>query len=90
MVYSLLSCRRRPDLSVIKAHDQWMTLPERSLNVMIEGQNLADTIAYTLLVEYFTYIYIYIYIYIFSKDPLNRSKGDSKNIYNITKDFYFR
>ncbi len=84
MVYSLLSCRRRPDLSVIKAHDQWMTLPERSLNVMIEGQNLADTIAYTLLFECFTVLYI------FSNDPLNRSKGDSKNIYNITKDFYFR
>ncbi len=84
MVYSLLSCRRRPDLSVIKAHDQWMTLPERSLNVMIEGQNLVDMTAYTLLFECFTVLYI------FSKDPLNRSKGDSKNIYNITKDFYFR
>lgn len=56
MVYSLLSCRRRPDLSVIKAHDQWTTLPELILNVMIEGKTLVDTIAYTLLFYSFTFI----------------------------------
>lgn len=54
-----------------------------------------DKLLYTLLLNLNTHyrsnlFFIYLFFQQFSKDALNRSKNDIKDIYSVTKYFYFK
>ncbi len=51
----------------------------------VQRQKESHTMSY---IHTHTYIYIYIYIYTHIKDALKLIKSDSKDCYNITKDFW--